>query len=182
MTKRLQMMLMVEPAYQEGLLSTPFHRVYFTDNTMKIEKLPGQRMKLPMRVRANYFLGAKFIVRSFYRFYVDDWGMKAHTASIEIPYKINSFLSVTPHFRYNTQTAVKYFADYQKHTLSQTYYTSDFDISAFSSSFYGAGLRIAPPGGILGNRWWNTMEIRYGHYTRTNGMVANIITLSTKFK
>ena len=40
MTKRLQMMLMVEPAYQEGLLSTPFHRVYFTDNTMKIEKLP----------------------------------------------------------------------------------------------------------------------------------------------
>lgn len=182
MTKRLQMMLMVEPAYQEGLLSTPFHRVYFTDNTMKIEKLPGQRMKLPMSIRANYFLGDKFIVRSFYRFYVDDWGMKAHTASIEIPYKINSFLSVTPHFRYNTQTAVKYFADYQKHTLSQTYYTSDFDISAFSSSFYGAGLRIAPPGGILGNRWWNTMEIRYGHYTRTNGMVANIITLSTKFK
>jgi hypothetical protein len=182
MTKRLQMMLMVEPAYQEGLLSTPFHRVYFTDNTLKIEKLPGQRMKLPMSVRANYFLGDKFIVRSFYRFYVDDWGMKAHTASIEIPYKINSFLSVTPHFRYNTQTAVKYFADYQKHTLSQTYYTSDFDISAFSSSFYGAGLRIAPPGGILGNRWWNTMEIRYGHYTRTNGMVANIITLSTKFK
>jgi hypothetical protein len=70
-SKRLQMMVTVEPAFQEGLLSTPFHRVYFTDNTLKVEKLPGQRAKLPMSVRANYFMGDRVIFRTFYRYYID---------------------------------------------------------------------------------------------------------------
>jgi hypothetical protein len=181
-SKRLQMMLTIEPAFQEGLLSTPFHRVYFTDNTLKVEKLPGQRAKLPMSIRANYFMGDRFIFRSFYRYYVDSWGMTAHTVSAETSVKINSFLSFTPHYRFNSQTAVKYFAPYKKHTLSEAYYTSDYDISGFNSAFWGAGLRIAPPGGIMGNRWWNSLEIRYGHYNRTNGMVSHIVSLSTKIK
>ncbi|MCP9762224.1 DUF3570 domain-containing protein [Lacihabitans soyangensis] len=181
-SKRLQMMLTVEPAFQEGLLSTPFHRVYFTDNTLKVEKLPGQRAKLPMSVRANYFMGDRLIFRTFYRYYVDSWGMIAHTVSAETSYKINSFLSITPHYRFNSQTAVKYFAAYKKHALTEQYYTSDYDISDFNSAFWGAGLRIAPPGGILGNRWWNSLEVRYGHYNRTNGMVSHIISLSTKIK
>jgi Protein of unknown function (DUF3570) len=181
-SKRLQMMLTVEPAFQEGLLSTPFHRIYFTDNTLKVEKLPGQRAKLPVSLRANYFMGDRVVFRSFYRYYVDSWGMTAHTVSAETSIKINSFLSFTPHYRFNSQTAVKYFAAYQKHTLSEAYYTSDYDISGFNSAFWGAGLRIAPPGGIMGNRWWNSLEIRYGHYNRTTGMVSHIVSLTTKIK
>ena len=181
-SKRMQVLLSIEPAYQAGLLSTPFHRVYFTDNSLKVEKLPGQRAKLPMSFRANYFLGDKIVIRSFYRYYLDNWGMTAHTLSAEASYKINSFLSLTPHYRYNSQSAVKYFAPYRKHILSEAYYTSDYDISDFNSAFWGAGLRIAPPGGIMGNRWWNSFEIRYGHYNRTNGMVSHIISLMTKIK
>jgi Protein of unknown function (DUF3570) len=181
-TKRLQLLFMVEPSYQEGLLSTPYHRVYFTDNTLKVEKLPGKRLKLPASIRANYFIGDNIIVRSFYRYYTDDWGMTAHTASLEIPVKITSFLSVTPHYRYNKQNAVKYFSPYQKHKTADTFYTSDYDISTFTSNFYGAGIRFAPPGGIMGNRWWNTVELRYGHYTRSEGMVSNVISFTTKFK
>jgi Protein of unknown function (DUF3570) len=180
--KSLQMTVTAEPSRQEGLLSTPFHRIYFTDNTLKVEKLPGQRTKLPVSVRANYFLGDKIIFRSFYRYYFDDWGMKAHTVSIETTYKLTSFLSVTPHYRFNSQTAVKYFNGYKQHKLSENYYTSDFDISGFNSSFFGAGIRFAPPGGIFGIRSWNTVEIRYGHYNRTNGLAANSISMAMKFK
>ncbi len=75
-------MAVVEPSYQEGLLSTPYHRVYFTDGTLKVEKLPGTRAKLPIGLRASYFLGDRFIIRSFYRYYQDNWGMKAHTVSL----------------------------------------------------------------------------------------------------
>lgn len=181
-SKRLQLMLMAEPSYQEGLLSTPFHRVYFSNNTLKVEKLPGQRLKLPVSIRASYFLGDKIILRTFYRYYFDDWEMSAHTISAEATLKVNSFLSVTPHYRFNNQTAVKYFAPYKNHLLSDNYYTSDYDISSFKSGFWGAGLRMAPPGGILGMRWWNTLEVRYGHYNRSNGLVSNIISLSTKIK
>jgi hypothetical protein len=180
--KRLQVMAVIEPSYQEGLLSTPYHRVYFTDGTLKVEKLPGTRAKLPVGLRASYFLGDRFIIRSFYRYYQDNWGMKAHTVSLEVPIKITSFVSVTPHYRFNSQTTVKYFGPINSHKLTETYYTSDFDISDFRSAFWGAGIRIVPPDGVLGIKHWNTAELRYGHYNRSNGMVANIITLSAKFK
>lgn len=181
-SQRLQLMFIVEPTYQEGLLSTPFHRVYFNDGTEEVEKLPGKRFKIPASIRGSYFLGDRIILRSFYRYYADNWGMQAHTASIEIPVKINSFFSVTPHYRFNSQSAVDYFAPFKERLINEVYYTSDYDLSAFNSSFFGAGVRIAPPGGIFGTRFWNSLEIRYGHYTRTTGMVANIISLTTKFK
>jgi len=180
--KRLQVMAVVEPSYQEGLLSTPYHRLYFKNGTEKVEKLPGTRAKLPIGLRASYFLGDRFIIRTFYRYYQDNWDMQAHTFSIETPIKLTSFVSITPHYRYNTQTAVKYFAPIYSHSITESYYTSDFDISDFRSAFWGAGIRLAPPGGVFGIKHWNMAEIRYGHYNRSNGMVANIITLSAKFK
>lgn len=108
--------------------------------------------------------------------------MSAHTISAEATLKVNSFLSITPHYRFNNQTAVKYFAPYKYHLLSDKYYTSDYDISAFKSGFWGAGFRMAPPGGIFGIRAWNSLEVRYGHYNRSNGLVSNIASLSTKIK
>lgn len=180
--KRLQMLLTVEPSYQEGLLSTPYHRVYFTDGSERVEKLPGNRMKLPIGVRASYFLGDKTIIRAFYRYYIDSWGMTAHTASLEMPVKITSFVSVSPFYRFNTQTAVRYFAPYAKHAPTKAYYTSDYDVSGFDSHFVGAGLRLSPPGGVLGIRQFNALELRYGHYYRTTTMVSNIVSLLIKVK
>ncbi len=178
--RNLQIMLFAEPSYQEGLLSTPYHRIYFTDNSLKVEKLPGTRVKLPVSIRGSYFLGDRFVIRSLYRYYRDDWGMQAHTVSAETSIKLTPFISITPHYRFNSQTAVRYFAPYQKHAVTDAFYTSDYDISDFNSGFWGAGVRFSPPGGILGNRWWKSAEIRYGHYNRSDGMVSHIISLTTK--
>lgn len=180
--KRLQMLVTVEPSFQEGLLSTPYHRVYFTDGSERVEKLPGNRMKLPIGMRASYFLGDKTILRFFYRYYVDSWGMTAHTASLEVPIKFTSFISLSPFYRFNTQTAVRYFAPYAKHLATSQYYTSDYDVSGFDSHFVGTGLRLAPPGGVLGIKHLNAIELRYGHYYRTTTMVSNIVTLLMKIK
>lgn len=180
--KRLQMLATIEPSFQNGLLSTPFHRVYFTNGTETTEKLPGTRLKFPVSLRANYFEGDRAILRSFYRFYVDDWGMVAHTASIEVPVKLTPFLSVSPFYRFHTQTAVAYFHPYGQHNPTQTYYTSDYDIGNMTTQFVGSGIRVAPPGGIMGLRGWNALELRYGHYLRSTGLTANIITLLVKVK
>ena len=180
--KRMQVLLTVEPAFQQGLLSTPFHRMYFTDGSETVERLPGTRLKLPVALRLHYFFGDRVILRSFYRYYVDDWGMQAHTVNLETPIKITSFASVSPFYRYSRQTAVRYFAAYGQHAPTDRYYTSDYDISGFTSQFLGAGVRLAPPGGLLGIRSWQSVELRYGHYTRSTGMVANSITLLAKFK
>ena len=180
--KRMQVFFTVEPAFQQGLLSTPFHRMYFTDGSETVERLPGNRFKLPVGLRLHYFLGDRFIGRLFYRYYIDDWGMQAHTVNLETPVKLTSFVSVSPFYRFSKQTAVRYFAPYGQHAPTDRYYTSDYDISGFTSQFIGAGLRMAPPGGLLGIKGWQSVEVRYGHYIRSTGMVANNVTLLVKLK
>lgn len=179
---RLQIMFLADAVQQQGYLSLPFHRVYFTDGTVHQELLPDNRFKLPLGFRASYFLSDRFILRAYYRFYTDSWGLTAHTASIEVPVKISPFVSVSPFYRYYTQTAVKYFEGYGLHTAEDPYYTSNYDLSGFNSQFMGAGIRLTPPNGVLGIHQFSTVEIRYGHYMKTTGMNANIISLNAKFK
>lgn len=180
--KRLEVFVTVEPALQQGLLSTPFHRMYFSNGSETVERLPGSRMKLPIGLRLHYFMGDRVILRTFYRYYIDDWGMQAHTINLETPIKLTSFASISPFYRFSHQTAVRYFAPYGQHTATDRYYTSDYDISGFTSQFLGAGVRLAPPGGLLGMGHWQSAELRYGHYVRSTGMVANSVTLLAKFK
>jgi hypothetical protein len=114
--QRLQVMFLLDVAYQEGYLGLPFYRVYFKDNSVHIEHLPDTRFKIPIGFRANYFMGDKLIIRGFYRYYQDDWGLKAHTFDIETPVKLTPFFSITPFYRFYTQQAVDHFAPYQVHT------------------------------------------------------------------
>jgi hypothetical protein len=142
--------------------------------------LPSQRFKLPIGLRLNYFLGDKIILRGYYRFYADNWGMVSHTASLEVPIKITPFFSITPFYRYYVQTGINYFAPYEKHTTADQYYTSNYALASFSSQFFGTGLRVAPPNGVWGKL--NTLEIRYGHYAQTTDLTSNIVSLNLKFK
>ncbi|WP_295229866.1 DUF3570 domain-containing protein [uncultured Chryseobacterium sp.] len=178
----LQVEILADGVRQTGFLSLPFHRVYFTDGSVHQEALPDTRFKLPLGLRANYFLGDNIILRTYYRYYTDDWGLKSNTVSIETPVKISPFVSVSPFYRYYSQTAAKYFAPYQQHTAFDDFYTSNYDLSKFDSHFYGAGIRISPKNGLFGIERLNMLEVRYGHYTKSVGMKSDIISLNLRFK
>lgn len=180
--KNLQVMLLTDIVHQQGFLSLPFYRVYFQDGSVHQEKLPDRRLKIPIGFRANYFLGDRFIIRTYYRYYKDDWGISSHTADLEIPVKITPFFSISPFYRYYNQTAVDYFAPYRVHTEQDQFYTSNYDLSKFSSNFFGAGIRLSPPKGVLGIQRLNMLELRYGHYTKNIAMNANIVSVNLKFK
>lgn len=179
---RLQLALMLDVIYQNGYLGTPFHRIYFKNNAETVEKLPASRLKIPAGFRLNYFIGDKFIIRSYYRFYHDDWGLTAHTFNIELPIKITPFISVSPFYRFYKQEAVKYYAPYLSHDASEEFYTTDDDLSKFNSNSEGVGVRFAPPDGVLGIKRLNTVDLRFAHYDRNDGVNSNIITLALKFK
>ena len=181
--ERLQLMFIADLVVQQGYLGLPFHRVYFNGSpTARIENLPDSRRKIPLGFRANYFLGDRFVLRSFYRYYNDDWGISGHTVQLETAVKLTPFFSLTPFYRYYTQTAADYFSPYQQHKISDQYYTSNYDLSGFNSNFYGAGIRLNPPKGVFGIRRLNMLELRYGHYTRTDGLTSDIISLHVKVK
>lgn len=180
--KRLQLALLLDVVYQQGLLATDYQRVYFTDNSLHIETLPESRLKIPIGVRANYFAGDRVILRGYYRYYQDNWGIAGHTASLEMPIKLNAFLSISPFYRYYMQNASDYFAPYAMHQASDKFFTSDYDLSKFTSHFFGAGIRLAPEQGVLRIKHWTGLEVRYGHYIRSNGLNSDIISLNANFK
>lgn len=179
---RLQVAFLADVAYQSGQLGTLYQRVYFTDGSHNVENLPETRFKIPIGIRANYFSGDRFIFRTFYRFYTDDWGIQAHTLELEVPYKISAFVSVSPFYRFFTQTAADYFAPYQKHQVTEKFYTSDYDLSAFNSNMGGLNLRFNSPDGMLGIHHLNTLELRFAHYNRSTGLSANVVTLAASLK
>ncbi|OQP59051.1 DUF3570 domain-containing protein [Niastella populi] len=180
--KNLQVALLADVVQQQGFLSLPFYRVYFADGSVHQEKLPDSRFKIPLGFRANYFIGDRFIIRTYYRYYKDDWGISSHTVNLEVPVKITPFFSISPFYRFYNQSAVKYFSPYERHTGAAAYYTSNYDLSKFNSNFLGAGIRLAPPKGVFGIQRFNMIELRYGHYTRNNAMNANIISMNIKLK
>lgn len=191
---RLQALFVVEPSLQQGLLSTDYQRVYFNSNfptgvgpfnqvfNERIENLPGSRYKLPVGVRFNYFIDDAFIIRTFYRYYMDSWGIRSHTAEVEVPIKFTSFVSLSPYYRYVNQDGTHYFAPYGQHNITDRYYTSDYDLSTFTSNMLGLNLRLSPPKGVFGIQQLNTLELRYGHYVRSTDLNSNILTLALKFK
>lgn len=184
--QRLQVSVLTDIGYQTGLLGTAYQRVYFGDNGNNAysEKLPDNRFKLPLGLRANYFLGDKFILRSFYRFYTDSWNLTAHTAELEIPYKITPFVSVAPFYRFYSQSGVDYFKPYKEHLLSDKseFYTSDYDLSKFTSHLFGLNFRMVSANGVMGIKKLNVVELRYSYYNRSTDLSSHLITLALKFK
>jgi hypothetical protein len=181
LTKRLQMSLSLEGIYMNGLLSTPFHRVYFSDLAIPdIERLPSSRLKIPLAIRLNYKPTDNLILRSYYRYYTDDFGINAHTFNLEIPYHINNSLTVAPFYRYHTQTGSDYFAPYAQHLSNEPFYTSDYDLSELTSSKFGIQVGYSPLYGLtraqvpLTNRVFmvNSVGLRLSRYTRDTGLSA----------
>lgn len=182
--KNFQVAFLTDIGYQQGLLATKFNRVYFGDLTnVKSEKLPDTRFKLPIGIRANYFLGDRIVLRTYYRYYWDNWGINSHTISFEPSYKLSAFSSLSLPYRFYTQSAADYFKPIFLHGLAEEFYTSDYDLSKFNSNMIGLGYKITDADkGIFRVKSINTLELRYGFYTRNNGLNSHIITLAMKFK
>ncbi|HMQ48979.1 MAG TPA: DUF3570 domain-containing protein [Saprospiraceae bacterium] len=176
--RRLNMALSTGLEYQSGLLSTPFHRVYFPEEGFpRIEYFPAQRWKWPLGIRVNYFLGGRTVLRFFYRYYWDDFGIHSHTISLESPIKLNYKWAVTPVYRYYQQSASDYFAPFDSHSPDAPFYTSDYDLSAFRSHKWGLGIRYAPYSRftLLRQKWkaeLKLVSLRWVSYTRSDGLRA----------
>ena len=193
LSKNLQGSLSLDFVSQEGLLSTPFHRINFSDIEDSfienfqladdIEKLPDTRFKIAIGGRLNYFVNEIISIRTYYRYYNDDWGIDSHTASLEIPIKITDKFTLYPSYRYYTQTEADYFAPYNEHLSTDEFYTSDYDLSEFNANQYGFGISYTDI--FTKAHVWKygikNIDLRFHTYDRSNGLTAWIISGGIKF-
>lgn len=188
--QRLQAAFSAEWVLQNGLLSTPFHRVYFKNEDLpKIENLPNTRFKFPIGGRLHFYANDLMVLRFNYRFYWDTFNIMGHTFNLEAPIKLAPFFSLQPFYRFHTQTAAKYFAPFQSHISTANHYTSDFDLSAFYSHKYGLGIHFSPLYGIgrlkLSRRKiliFKELDLRGTAYWRSDGLRAYVIGLDMGFR
>lgn len=193
LSKKLQASLFLDVVQQNGLLSTPHQRVYFSDATDyfvedfhladDVERLPDSRFKLPVGVRMNYFVNEYITMRTYYRWYTDNWGITAHTAELELPIKLTRAFTISPSYRYYTQTEADYFASYNSHLSTDEYYTSDYDLSKFNSIQLGIGIRYTDVFTRLKlfKFGLKSVDLKYSNYSRTDGLEADIISAAFKF-
>jgi hypothetical protein len=193
LSKTLQGSISIDIVKQIGLLSTPFQRVYFSDVADSfienfhladdVERLPGARTKLAAGARLNYYLNEIFILRTFYRYYTDDWGILSHTSSIELPIKVSPSFTLYPSYRFYIQTASTYFKPYNQHLSSSPFYTSDFDLSEYFANQYSLGISYSDI--FTSNRIWRfgmkSIDLKLTYYNRNSSFQSFIITAGTKF-
>ncbi len=208
LSKKMQVSFFSDLVMQQGWLSNPMQRVYFADrenfyigtasdipnytnssNTGvfqladDIERLPDTRLKFPIGMRLNYYINEFLVLKTYYRYYFDDWGINSHTMNIEMPIKIGDKFTIYPSYRFYNQTAADYFAPFDQNLSTQNYYTSDFDLSKFSSNQYGFGIKYTDI--FTKNHIWKLglkdVSLNYAYYKRDTGLNANIISFGAKF-
>ena len=194
LSKRLQASISTDLVFQQGQLSTPFQRVYFKDVENSyienfhladdIERLPNQRIKFAIGGRLHLYINEAMVLRTFYRYYQDDWNLLSHTASIELPIKIlQGKMAIYPSYRYYQQSAAKFFAPYDEHLSTDEFYTSDYDLSKFNAHQYGLGLSYNNL--YSSKKLWKfgfkSIDLKYYYYDRDSNFSSHLITLGVKF-
>jgi len=180
--QRTQLAIYPELVYQRGLLSTPFHRVYFNTGQEKVENLPRERWKVPLAVQLNTFIGNNVILRSYYRFYRDNFGITGHTFQLELPVKTSPLFTLSPLVRFYTQTPSRYFKPIDQHLLTEDFYTSDYDLSKFNSYKVGITGRYAMFKPIFKHSAFQEVALRYSFYKRSDQLSAHIVSLLLDFR
>jgi Protein of unknown function (DUF3570) len=167
-----------------GYLATPFHEVIlstppspnFPMGRRVQERLPDSRSRRALGLGLNHAFSERVVLRSSYRFYDDDWGIRAHTIELE-PHFLAPWARDTwiyPILRWHTQTAADWYGEPMTFTGDERYYTVDPDLSDLTSRKWGIGSRIGlDPSSRQGWRaHLRYVEGRFTLYSRDDGLDA----------
>ncbi|NNC96346.1 MAG: DUF3570 domain-containing protein [Chitinophagales bacterium] len=185
--KKLSFSIDLDLIYQYGLLSTPFHRVYFENDSLSVERLPDSRFRYPVTFKLSYYPNNVISVQMLYRFYNDDFKISSHTAEIALPVMLSNRFSIEPFYRFYSQSASAYFQAYGEHSINSNYQTSDYDLSEFKAHKLGASLNYSPVWRFFEKKdqtfaTIQTLSFRYAYYSREDGLFYNVASAGVRFK
>ncbi len=206
--QKAQFSIFSDLVIQKGWLANPMQRVYFMDRPNyyignkndipiyastenkgifqladDIERLPQNRLKIPIGTRFNYYFNEYLVLRTYYRYYYDDWDVRSNTINVELPIKLSDKFTVYPAYRYYNQSAAKYFAPYEEHVSTDEFYTSDYDLSQFDANQFGFGFKYTDllTKAHISRLGLKNISLNYNYYQRSNNLKANIASLGFNF-
>lgn len=147
--------------YSDGYLSDPYKRVLFDDFPYNVgdlnnpnaftvwpENRPDHKWREVLFLSLNHnFEALNGAAEITYRLHHDSFGVTANTVSLQWNQKITKYVTVSPLFRFHTQTAADFYAthfrgdpDNQAVNPLPNFYSSDYRLSALNSFTYGVSI------------------------------------------
>jgi hypothetical protein len=164
---------------QLGQLSNTWNVVPLSTGVLGQEILPRLRHRHAFVGRLAQALPWNGILKGSYRFYVDDWGVFAHTFEVDLYQRLMRWFYLKVDYRFHTQTAPTFWSISapDSATLPRT---ADSDLAALSAQTFGfmVAADFPLPRGIR----MMHVDFGYEHYFRTNSLSANIYTCSAGFR
>ena len=140
-------------------------------------------MKIPVGMRLNYYVNEYVVLRSYLRYYQDDWGVKSNTLQFEMPIRFNLAWKFVPIYRHYNQTAATYFAPYNRHLSTSDFYTSDYDLAQFNSHQWGFSIGYRSVFSALKflDFGLKAAQLRAQVYNRSDGLSAFVVSTAFQF-
>lgn len=147
-----------------GYLTDPYKIVSVVDGTTGAtlpvngyvhEKRPDSRTRNTLYWKTVFHL-PEDVVHVAYRYFQDDWDIRAHTVDLTYHFKLGADTYLEPHYRYYTQSAAKFFTYSIASGDTPKYASADLRLAEFQSNTYG--LRLA-------HRFNSSSEAGLGYYS-----------------
>ena len=192
LTRNLIMNLAFEAVSDEGFTQNPYRSALIINNLGVVsgtpEKYPRTRTSDAFAIRANYFLPYRAAFKFEYKYYEDNWDIKAHTYKIGYTQPFQERWLFDFHYRVYQQDQASFYFDLLPQGGAQTYQGRDKELSQFTSQ----GIGVAVSYEFLKNSWWKLdkgsvsfgyerMDFDYDNFSDYEGLVGTTNTQGRPF-
>jgi hypothetical protein len=145
-TRRLILGLSWETVTEEGFLNNPYRSVRYLDPesasgySYQAERYPRTRTGNAIALRGRYHLPYRAALQLEYRYYADDWDIRAHTAELAYTHPLGQRWILDAHYRYHTQDGADFYGDLFPRRDAQNFLARDKELSTMASQTLGFGI------------------------------------------
>ncbi len=163
---------------QVGELGNTWNAVPLDNGTLGDERLPKLRHRHSFVGRIAQALPWRGAIKGFYRFYVDNWGVLAHSFEVQLYQRLGPYFYLRGNYRVHYQNGVSFFSI--DAPVDAPLRTADSDLAQFTAQTVGImgaiDLRFARKVRDL------HVDLGYERYFRTNDLRVNIYSCAVGFR
>ena len=119
----------------DGYLSDPYKRVFLVDQADTVpDSRPNKRLLWSINSKLRHYVGSiKTALRADYRYFFDDWGIRAHTLKFSSNTPFSKGWSLQPSVRWSSQSQADFYAVYFDSAPVSGLQSSDYRLSPFGA-------------------------------------------------
>lgn len=164
---------------QSGELGTTWNSVPLQVGWRGTELLPERRVRHALVGRFSQALPWNGVLKGYYRWYTDDWSIRAHTIEAQLLQRFNDWLYIGGTYRFHAQQGASF--QTERGSISTLFRTADSDLATLDAHTVGGKVVADFPLGERGGPKALHVELAFDRYWRDPDLEVDIFTCATGF-